>query len=354
MIISANPGKGPPPVSDLHSDDDLFDRGVSDMRRGRALYPNQGLHEAAVSFAGCHARAIQYLEQAPVLVIGGIPAGVRFQRQNSLYIQHKIVPLCERGAPLKEVMAAFNLPLPMRRIRPFALFPTVGPTLYAIAKNVTPAVLGQIIPEKPGAQRKWLTAVHRWRTHLLRRRRSPDTYVGWVARASALAGIGPDLVETVADFASQPNERFNEAWKWPRAQEEADLWHGRLTAERALRGTPFQPDTVLDLGTHPEIADHDGYTFIALRTPTAICEEGAVMRHCVATYLNAVASGRSHIVSIQHGGLRVATLELDSSWRRVQCKGRANSQPRGDVLTAADHYAFDIRKAASQPSARSA
>lgn len=331
-------------AAELLSDDDLFDRGVSDQRRAVALFPNQGLHEAARMFAGTHPRAIQYLEQAPVLVIGAMLGGPGVRRINGLYIQHRITPLCERGAPLKTVLRTFSLAPPLRKLFAFALFPSAGPTISALSA-LDPAVLGRIVPEKPGHQRNWLMACTRWRDHVAQRG-SPEARFAWAAENLSQAKVKPRDVTTVADFARAPDEHFNEAWKWPRAEEEAEAWHGRLNSSRYLARSPFKPDTVVDLGDHPDEDLHDGFTFRALRTPAEIAEEGGAMRHCVASYISSVVNGACHIVSVRRGTRRIATLELDRDWIVGQLKGRCNADPGGDVRTAAGHYAFAIRKAA--------
>lgn len=328
---------------------DAMERGDELAARVLAVFPNQGLHMAARAVASAHPRAIQYLEQAPVIALA---THGRAFKPNAAYMRHKLRDLCEAGAPLKTVMRAFGYPAPLRRLRGYAFVPSSRAVVDSM-KGLDLAMLGRVIPERPGLQRRWLAACAAWRQHVwIRSPRSGPDLVGfaWAVEMMARAGVGPQDAGHVADFAIAPAEHFNTAWQWPRAVEEAHRWHARLTVDRALTGTPFTRETALDLAEHPNTADHDGFTFLALRTPLDICEEGAAMRHCVATYLNAVASGRSHIVSMQRGGKRIATLELNRDWQRVQCKGKANAQPGGDALTAADHYAFAVRKALKHPS----
>lgn len=328
---------------------DALSRGDDLAQRALAVFPNQGLHMAARAVASAHPRAIQYLEQAPVIALA---THGRDFKPNAAYMRHKLRDLYEAGAPLKTVMRTLGFPPPLRRLKGYAFVPSSRSVIEAM-KALDPAMLGRVIPTKPGLQRRWLAACSAWRQHVWVRspRTGPDLIgFAWAVEAIARAGVGPRDVEHVADFAMAADEHFNTAWKWPRAAEEAHLWHARLTVDRALKGTPFTRDTALDLADHPNVSDHDGFTFLALRTPLEICEEGAAMRHCVATYINAVASGKSHIVSIQHGGKRIATLELNRDWQRVQCKGKANAHPTGDVLTAADHFAFAVRKALKHPS----
>lgn len=336
----------------------LFDDIATRTKRVHAVLPNLGLHTNGEAVAAAHPRAIQYLEAAPVLAVALPQASWKRQRAVNEFVRLTLEPLCERGATLKEIMRAFKLAPPLRRLSGYGLAPGYTDLVLALSR-LDPAVLGRIIPQKPGAQKRWLSACEGWRDHMMRKLRwsskglpdGLDTRFAWAAEAMALTGVRRRDVGHVADFAVwntwRPEEApFNEAWGWPRAAEEAHRWHARLTVERALIGTPFKPDTRIDLGDHPEATDDDeGFEFLALRTPVALADEGGAMRHCVATYLNSVANGVSHIVSIRRGGTRVATLELDRAWSVVQCKGKANAEPAPEVIAAARAYAASVRVA---------
>ncbi len=71
-------------------------------------------------------------------------------------------------------------------------------------------------------------------------------------------------------------------------------------------------------------------------TRRALLWEGRKMRHCVATYANAVARGRCSIWTVRKNGRRVLTVEVRNSTRAiVQVKGHCNrspSDPERDVL----------------------
>lgn len=317
--------------------------------RARALFPNMGFHSSALAFASVHDRAIQYLEQAPVMIFASALRRSEYKR-NVTYFRFKLEALFDAGAPLKVVMAAVGMPLVLRRLSGGGFQPKHAPTIEAL-KVVDPAILGRVIPAM-GAQQRWLSSLQEWRYRTLRHRNHADEHFTWAVEQIAKHKVLPRDVSHVADFAGQRDETFNPSWQWPRAAEEAGRWHTRLNARRAVYGSGIAPDAVIDAGNHPDVARNDGYEFVALRTPEAIVEEGQAMRHCVATYVSAVIKGRSHIVSIRKAGARVATLELGPRWGVAQCKGKANAHPNGDVLTAADHYAFDIRKAAFRQEAR--
>lgn len=323
----------------MSGDRALFERGEADVKAARKLFPNQGLQEAAAAFARPHERCVQYLEQAPVLVFGAVAGGAGVRRTNALYLAHKLVPLCERGARLREVMRSFDLPLPLRKLKGWALQPSLGHTVAALGQ-LPPEVLGQIIPVKPGKQKTWLLALKEWRSQMGQHRRAAAHGFAWAAVALSRSGAGWRDTGVVADFYAL-GDAFNEAWGWARAYEEASRWHGRITVERALKGTPFGPDSQIDLGPQPDYAHIDGFDFFALRTPLAIVEEGAIMHHCVGSYVPNVIRGDCHIVSVLKGRQRVATIELDRKLLVRQSRGPCNASLPNAVVFAAQRYAVE-------------
>lgn len=297
------------------------------------LFPNQGLHAAARVFATAHTRGLQYLEQAPVIVLGACHRGVGQRRINGLYIQHLLTPLAERGAPLADVMRKFGIAAPFRKLKPSALSPSVGPVVLELSK-LDPRVLGNIIPATAGKQRLWLRNIRTWRDMMRRRAYGGDPLLEWAA--ANVAGASEHRVCEVVDYivAEQP---FNPAWGWRRAEEETIRWHSRITVERNLRGSPIAPDTPIDLGPHPDTSEAAGYDFVALRTPYALAEEGAIMQHCVGTYINTVLRGKCSIVSVRRGSTNLATVEI-SNRRIQQIKGPYNAVVPDDLLAAARRY----------------
>ncbi|MCW5758275.1 MAG: PcfJ domain-containing protein [Phenylobacterium sp.] len=343
-----------------------FDTGHDNAVLARKLFPNQGLHNAAGAIAFCHPRGLQYLEQAPVLALGHAAIrrsrgrrqanDLRDQQRQRELVQAKMRPLCEAGAPLKDVMAAFGFAFPLRRLKASALGPSDATSAWALSA-LDPAMLGRIVPEGAAAQRRWLGACFAWRNRLWRRERSPDTHFAWLAEAAARAGVGAAEAGDMADFAGWPENGFSPAWGWKRAMEEQARWHAGLTVRRMLAGTPFAADTVIDIGPHPDLLEVDGLAFAALRTPAALVEEGAAMHHCVATYLRHVADGECHIVGLRRpDGTRVATLELGGLVRKGsflavrQLKGPCNAQPAPEIVAAVQRYVRRVAKALSSRS----
>lgn len=327
----------------------LFDTGAEHAELARKLFPNQGVHNEAAAIAFCHPRGIQYLEQAPVIVLGG-GAALRVdhkseaaRRMRAAFLREKLRPLFEAGAPLKEVMRALGLAPPLRTLSPHGIVPNARETVAALSR-LDPAVLGRIVPAKPGAQKRWLSACHAWRERMVMRRQPADTHFAWAAEAMALQAADRSEARDMADFASWRENGFSTAWKWKRACEERDRWHARLTVEAALRRSPVTPETVIDLGKHPDVLEHAGLTFVALRTPLALADEGAVMRHCVATYVQTVFDGHSHIVGVRRGETRLATLEMGKGLSLKQLKAKANGEPPHEVRMAAVAYLHEVRR----------
>lgn len=306
----------------------------ADFRAAEALFANQGMHKVARAFVASHPRAIQYLTQAPVLAMTASPKTMG-HRLHSFY-QMRIVGPCDRGELLKDVMAVFHLPFPLRRLSGYACEPSLDHVIRSLCR-LDPAVLGRIVPEKPGAQRQWMRNLGGWIDRASRRQRLDRLRFEWAAVALSGAKIKKQVAMDLCDFATEPTAPFNEAWGLKRATEEMARWHARLTVERALKDSPIEPETVMDFSRHPDVASVNGFAFIALRTPLSLAEEGAAMRHCVGSYITDVMNGRCSIISIKRGGERVATMEIEKGVLR-QLKGPCNADVSEAVWTATRAY----------------
>jgi len=313
--------------------------------RAAGAFKTVEMQNCARFAAGIHPRAVDYLEQAPVLVIAVMAGGGRLNggRANRDYAAHKFGPLCERGARLRDVMAAYGLPVPMRKIAARALSLDYEDALVGLAR-VAPSTLSQIIPASVARQRRWLSAYQEFRERLGKSCTDPNSEVTWAATQIAAHNASCEAAGDIADFVAMGDQRINGAWSWPRAQQAARDWHDRLSAGDAKRQFGVMAYQVVDLGSHPDHLVIDGLEFVALRTPSAIHAEGRYMRHCVSTYVGYVINGMSSIVSIQRDEQRIATLELRQG-RIAQLKGRFNSLPAKQTLAAARQYVAAIKPA---------
>lgn len=316
-------------------------------KRAAKLFGPANMKEAARFLAATHIRATDYLEQAPVLAIAAMAGGGKLNggRANRSYAAFKLQPLCERGARLRDVMAAYHLPLPLRKFGAKSLSMDYERAIAVIAGLPT-SVLSQAIPDAITRQRQFLSAFEAWLDVLKRRSRRYDHLISWVVPQLSKHRITPTAAADLADFACAGGEPINPVWEWPRAEAAARDWHDHLSAGDAKKQFGVMADQIVDLGTHPDHLVVDDYEFVALRTPIAIHAEGRAMRHCVASYVGGVINGKFSIVSIQQDERRLATLQLEKG-RIAQLKARFNRLPTQPVADAARKYVGAIKRAAA-------
>lgn len=298
---------------------------VTASEKARELFPNQGLHDAAVFIARLHPNAVDYLQQAPVLACSYGPRGTH---SDKLYIASKIGGPIERGERLRNVLAAVGLPQPLRRICPFALTPSARTVIYQLGR-MPPSALAFAIPDRPGPQRDWLSRLKGWNEQQARRTQVASLSFEWAAREISRHLPSAGEVQSVVDFLL--SNAGNERWSWDKAVAETQLWHDRLAADREVLkiGGGITATTPIDYSALPCTARIDGFEIVKLDTPEALITEGRRMRHCVASYIRDVVAGRCSIFSIRTDERRIATVELDAkTGQLLQLKGFANSRPK--------------------------
>lgn len=317
----------------------LFDDVETRLRRMCVLLP-RALHLNGAAIVNAHPRAIQYLEAAPVLAAALPVADPKRQCAVDAMVEIAIGGLCEAGAPLKDVMRAVGVAPPLRRLSALNL-PKVTPDLVMALSGIDARRLGNMVPAGLVDQRVWLGWCAYWRRHMIRRRRPANLGFAWAAERMAAEVNGARPVgdaTALADLLIAEPEGFSEAWTWARARQAAQAWHVRLREEASLAAAGMRVGTLLDRGGHPDVLQIAGLTFVALRTPSQLVEEGAEMRHCVASYMEDVARGSCHIVSVRLGGRRIATLELSRRWTVNQLKGPCNAPVALEVRAAVREY----------------
>ncbi len=297
------------------------------------LFPNQGVHANAKFIAGLHDRAIDYLEQAPVLALSfGTKAATRADR---LYVAMRIGGPIERGERLRNVMQAVGVAYPLRKIKPWCISPGIQSTIRNLG-GIDGSTLSQAIPDRPKDQRDWLHGLRSFRNMMFLRSATitPDDW-RWLALRSGVERA-KDGFQDFADFrAAHPNLVIDK-WTWERAQTEVTFWHDRLAAEKEVQdfGGGIRSDTCIDLSDWPDHFECKGFEFFKLSTPSMLMEEGRRMRHCVGSYVRDVLNGNTSIFSVRAGLRRVATMQLVGS-RIVQIKGFANRTVSSDLMKAA-------------------
>ncbi|MCC2638442.1 MAG: uncharacterized protein K0Q68_2161 [Moraxellaceae bacterium] len=98
-------------------------------------------------------------------------------------------------------------------------------------------------------------------------------------------------------------------------------------------------------------------SFQALQDSQSLQEEGALMLHCVGTYAQVCAAGRSLIFAVSEAGQRLGTLEmgrdLQERWRPIQFKGLQNRQLLPTILPGGQrHLGFEAFRRALSLTAR--
>ena len=211
--------------------------------------------------------------------------------------------------------------------------------------QIPPASLADAIPEGAAAQDCWLHALARWSDAVARLFDQPGRHFAWAARAlrdrppAELAGL-----EDIADFLAEPGAPFSPDWTYAEAKV-ARQRYGRYLVDGIETFNCARPLDEIDYGWFPVLDVVAGHTFVALRSRAALEDEGAAMRHCVATYFDQMESGRSRLYSVRRGVIRVATLELTRSGRLAQLCGPRNAKVDHRVADAAAMFAYLVQVA---------
>lgn len=330
-----------------------FDDWVSvNTRKAQAMFGNQGVQPGAIWLSALHPHALDYLEQAPVLVLAATFGGKASSRSERAYVAMNFRPLVERGARLKDVMKAFRVAYPLRAISPKAIRPGVWGVLQAITRLVDPSTISQSIPDVATRHLHWLGDLDILWTAL--QRRAPDEQAnGAILRWAMLALSRHPRVadhnvpaDQIADFLICNRDQWNARWTWERLIRETGGWHEALANAQIDRINDGTYDTDVAYRGFPTEVTLSGFEFHALRSLRALVVEGKAMHHCVASYHRDIQSGRARIYSIRKDGKRLATVEFArrhaTTWQPAQVKGVCNARPAGDVLKAADLFARAI------------
>lgn len=315
-----------------------------------ALFADERLHLPAQFLAVLDRFALDYVKQAPVLVVAVAHGRQLRYRRDRQEAGQGFIARCRAGTKLADLLRAYGLAPQLRALSPQVLRQGQHDLLQALSMAVAPSSLAQAIPPTPEQQGVWLSGLERWRRHMARHFRDANLLLDW-ATVNFRDDAGRVLIRRVAEFAGQNLAAFDRDWTFAQAHTAARRW----LAARAPAKETRRPDwrTIVDYAPLPSHAKAAGLELHALQTREALFEEGALMRHCVYRYSDEVEEGSSRIYSVRRDGRRVATLEivrLDSSsaprFRVAQLRGPCNARPTPEIVASVRTFMSEVMTAA--------
>ena len=351
---------------------DLIDdgtwRGAALGRMSEAFPTNRGLWPMYMLMVRAHRYAIDYIEQAPVIVLAAARGNAHVSRSEGAFIQEQLRKMCQSKAQLRDVMRSYGLPLPLRLLDARVLTARRATVIRRLAL-MNPSTLAQIIPATRQKQNAWLQALQNWCEGMAPNSEATNyrcLFFEWAAtNYPGVTYSEANGVYHMVDFVRAHSDTFNPLWTLERARAEEQNWHADLAVTEVVERTGVPLDTVIDYTPLPLLWEHGGLSFVALQTGKALRAEGAAMHHCVASYWRNVVNGKSRIYSIRENGSRVATLEVTGQLtqyngsngaltasvrgagqrRRYQVSqlvGACNSRPAPEVVKAVGTFVEEI------------
>lgn len=333
---------------------DNEDRRQIAFKRLDDMFPvNRGLRPVFLMMANAHRHAIDYIEQAPVIVLAATRGQAHVSVSEQAFAKEQLSQMCESGAKLRDVMRAFGLPLPLRQLDARVLT-AVRATVIRRLALMNPSTLAQIIPATRQKQNAWLQALDNWCNAMASgSENNRCLFFEWAAINYPGITYGQsNQVRHMVDFVRARAEKFNPRWPLDRARAEEQRWHAELALSNVAERGGVLLDEVIDYAPLPLVWTHGDLSFVALQSGTALQAEGVAMHHCVATYWRNVITGKSRIYSILENGNRLATLELSNrhsgyKWgtdrsQVRQLVGTCNSRPTPGVTKAVGVFVDEI------------
>lgn len=158
--------------------------------------------------------------------------------------------------------------------------------------------------------------------------------------ASRGAELPPERLRGVVDWllAKEPAER-KAALRLGAAQavQASEAWHHASIRTSSYIAGPLPLSALKEL----RLRRDDGlWEVFQLRRGEHLVVEGAVLRHCVATYFQSALNGSCEIFSLCHEGQRRLTVEVRPHTRAVvQARGLLNRPPRPDERAVLERFA---------------
>ena len=308
--------------------------------RAAALFSDKALQVPAIVLASVNKVAIDYITQAPVLVVAAAARSDLALRDHRERVAARFKIACNAQPRLKDLMRFYGLAPQLRALSGSALRPSHHHLLKPLSA-IAPSPLAQAIPSDPNEQTLWLATVGQWRSLCQHAAPDADWIIGWAASKSCHRHAGTAATDII-DFACRNRSTFDLDWSFAEASAACERWHTAI-ALRPFESncTPEQLAAIADYGPLPLEAVVDNHTFVALRTREQIFAEGSAMHHCVASYAERVFDGGCFLYSLIHRGARVATLELRRHAKRyeqIQIKAHCNRAPPAETKAAAGRF----------------
>lgn len=317
------------------------------------MFSDAQLHLPAQFLAALNKFALDYIRQAPVLVVAAAHGRQLLRRQDRVEVGQRFIAACENGTKLGKLLESYQLAPQLRALSARAVRHDQRDMLVALSAMVPASPLSQAIPKRPDEQLAWLRSLQWWRAHMGRHFRNKDLLLDWAA-INVRDDQARRCATDVADFAGRNRERFNLDWNFQQALAATQRWHGEIALHRPI-AEASRPDwrTVIDYAPLPSQFEVDDIAFVALQTREALHQEGARLHHCVRLYSDKVARGSSRIYSVRQAGVQTATLEIvrtsragaaTHKFRLAQLKGPRNINPSEAIWKATTHFLATVNK----------
>lgn len=250
----------------------------------------------------------------------------------------RALDLIEAGAQLRDVAAALDLPLWLRRLPPEAFTGKLGafPRSDIFARRIA-----NHLPTASEHSAFWLQSI------LFGARAADETFALWLAQQRVFVEPGnPEelfgIMAAYAAISTGPPSRAKSlvvvSWRPEMALDTAvcaaKSWLNRMRLVIQLPEGALT-DSWLMAG------DARGYDFIPLLDEGAILAEASAMQNCADQYADRLARDKCRLFSIRRRGVRIATLEIGPHPREAgvlaiaQLKARHNLPVTAEVWQAA-------------------
>jgi hypothetical protein len=301
--------------------------------RAEQRFSDERLQQAAVVLAALHPHVIDYIEQAPVLVVAaaGHARGDLRSRKARLQLAAEFIAKAAPANRLNPILKAYGVGPALKHLAGDALA-LRHLHLLAPLRAVPDVGLAQVLPRDPDLQRQWLHMVQGICDVCGPVQRFRQDLFTW----AVLTFDHPEKwqhADEVLDWVRHGETQFQPQLRYRDAKAAADRWHAALANRRTGRRSLTVDLRIADIGALPMTWTADGLQLKALVTQADLIEESGRMHHCVRTYWGSVIEGNSRIFSIRRAQVRLATLELRPEigasdpvvWRIAQLRGHCNA-----------------------------